>query len=308
MSFLTSFNLAGDANLRNRVYGALIKAAGAILAEGVETANHAERVKFALDITGGDPTGGLVQEVTRLVADNVTVQVSAPDYVDSDLEFVVNSYGTDFLFKVQLRLGFRVNQRVNTYLYQIVADLVQRHQLAPQNHRYSIYREHSSVGDFRFCLLRKVLTPETDISGFDYRIMSLKYFIRRLCGSPARWYGLENSSIIFEYVPLFSKTKRQHKLKRIDFDEISSKAVDAGLTPEQRTAALDEEDEDIFMAAMHDERQLNAENVEAKLVGGDTASFKPLVLDEDSETDEELEEIVSEVESNVESVGEDTSA
>ena len=223
-------------------------------------------------------------------------------------EFVVNSYGTDFLFKVQLRLGFRVNQRVNTYLYQIVADLVQRHQLAPQNHRYSIYREHSSVGDFRFCLLRKVLTPETDISGFDYRIMSLKYFIRRLCGSPARWYGLENSSIIFEYVPLFSKTKRQHKLKRIDFDEISSKAVDAGLTPEQRTAALDEEDEDIFMAAMHDERQLNAENVEAKLVGGDTASFKPLVLDEDSETDEELEEIVSEVESNVESVGEDTSA
>lgn len=92
MSFLTSFNLAGDANLRNRVYGALIKAAGAILAEGVETANHAERVKLALDITGGDPTGGLVQEVTRLVADNVTVQLSAPDYVDSDLEFVVNSY------------------------------------------------------------------------------------------------------------------------------------------------------------------------------------------------------------------------
>ena len=180
-------------------------------------------------------------------------------------EFVVNSYGTDFLFKVQLRLGFRVNQRVNTYLYQIVADLVQRHQLAPQNHRYSIYREHSSVGDFRFCLLRKVLTPETDISGFDYRIMSLKYFIRRLCGSPARWYGLENSSIIFEYVPLFSKTKRQHKLKRIDFNELSSKVVDAGLTPEQRTSVLDEEDEDIFMAAMHDERQLNAENAEAKL-------------------------------------------
>ena len=52
--------------------------------------------------------------------------------------------------------------------------------------------------------------------------MSLKYLIRRLCGSPARWYGLENSSIIFEYVPLFSKTKRQHKLKRIDYSSLPS--------------------------------------------------------------------------------------
>ena len=92
MSFVTSFNLAGDANLRNRVYGALIKAAGAILAEDAQTANHAERVKFALDIISGDPVGGIVQEFTRLIAANVTIQASAPDYVDGDIEFVVNSY------------------------------------------------------------------------------------------------------------------------------------------------------------------------------------------------------------------------
>ena len=92
MSFLDSFNLAGDANLRNRVYGALIKAAGAILAEDAQTANHAERVKLSLDIINGDPTGGLVQEFTRLCAANVTIQGSAPDYVDNDVEFVVNSY------------------------------------------------------------------------------------------------------------------------------------------------------------------------------------------------------------------------
>lgn len=187
---------------------------------------------------------------------------------------------------------------------------MQRHQLAPQNHRYSIYREHSSVGDFRgLPAPQGPQFPETDISGFDYRIMSLKYFIRRLCGSPARWYGLENSSIIFGSMCRCSpRPSGSTSSSASTSARSSSKAVDAGLTPEQRTAALDEEDEDIFMAAMHDERQLNAENVEAKLVGGDTASFKPLVLDEDSETDEELEEIVSEVESNVESVGEDTSA
>jgi len=120
---------------------------------------------------------------------------------------IVNNFDTDFLFKVQLRLGFKVNQRINTYLYQIVADLVENNQIAPQNHKYSIYRTHSAVGDFKFCLLRKVISPETDLSGVNYRVMELKYLIRRVCGSPAKWYGLESSSILFEYVPLFSKKK-----------------------------------------------------------------------------------------------------
>ena len=31
-------------------------------------------------------------------------------------EYIVNNFDTDFLFKVQLRLGFKVNQRINTYL------------------------------------------------------------------------------------------------------------------------------------------------------------------------------------------------
>lgn len=202
-------------------------------------------------------------------------------------EFIVNDFGTDFLFKITLRLGFRVNQRINTYLYQIVGDLIKNNQLAPQNHKYSIYKEHSEIGDFRFCLLRKVLAPETDINGFDARCLELKYFIRRICGSPARWYGLENSNIVFEYVPLFSKVKRGHKLTRITLDD----AAQTGSMPlveapmKERIAEI-EEDEDIFAEALHKERVENAATV-ADYVGGDTASFRPLKLDEE-EVDEDV--------------------
>ena len=205
-------------------------------------------------------------------------------------EFIVNDFGTDFLFKITLRLGFRVNQRINTYLYQIVGDLIKNNQLAPQNHKYSIYKEHSEIGDFRFCLLRKVLAPETDINGFDARCLELKYFIRRICGSPARWYGLENSNIVFEYVPLFSKVKRGQKLTRIMIDE----AAQTGSMPlveapmKERIAEI-EEDEDIFAEALHKERVENAATV-ADYVGGDTASFRPLKLDEE-EVDEDVFEV-----------------
>ena len=205
-------------------------------------------------------------------------------------EFIVNDFGTDFLFKITLRLGFKVNQRINTYLYQIVGDLIKNNQLAPQNHRYSIYKEHSEIGDFRFCLLRKVLAPETDINGFDARCLELKYFIRRICGSPARWYGLENSNIVFEYVPLFSKVKREQKLTRIMLDD----AAQTGPMPlveapmKERIAEI-EEDEDIFAEALHKERVENAATV-ADYVGGDTASFRPLKLDEEAADEDVFEE------------------
>ena len=205
-------------------------------------------------------------------------------------EFIVNDFGTDFLFKITLRLGFRVNQRINTYLYQIVGDLIKNNQLAPQNHKYSIYKEHSEIGDFRFCLLRKVLAPETDINGFDARCLELKYFIRRICGSPARWYGLENSNIVFEYVPLFSKVKREQKLIRIMLDDAAqTSSIPLVEAPMKERIAEIEEDEDIFAEALHKERVENAATV-ADYVGGDTASFRPLKLDEEAADEDVFEE------------------
>ncbi|WP_321971150.1 KUP/HAK/KT family potassium transporter [Paratractidigestivibacter sp.] len=202
-------------------------------------------------------------------------------------EYIVNDFDTDFLFKVQLRLGFKVNQRVNTYLYQIVQELVDNHQISPQNHKYSIYRTHSAVGDFRFCLIRKVISPETDLSGLDYRVMELKYLIRRMCGSPAKWYGLENSSILFEYVPLFSKRKTQHKLTRVqllDAEPSSPKRLE-----KSAKAAPDavDDDEDIFSMTMRGDRENNIVSTLKDLVGGDTATFKPLVINEEEDDEDE---------------------
>ena len=131
-------------------------------------------------------------------------------------EFWVNDFGTDFLFKVQLRLGFQVNQRVNEYLYQIVSTMVEQGRLPAQDHRFSIYERTGHVGDFRFCLVRKVPSSSSDLSNLELSTLQAKYLIRGACGSPAHWYGLENSSVMYEYVPLFVGKKRQHKLTYVE--------------------------------------------------------------------------------------------
>ncbi len=145
----------------------------------------------------------------------INVRVTDEPYTHT---YTVNSFGTDFLFRVTLNLGFKVNQRVNSYLRQVVGDLLESGELPAQKHAYSIYEKTSSVGDFRFCMLRKTLSPDTQISRNDHRVMSVKYTIRRLCGSPAQWYGLEGSSIIFEHVPLFARMRPATKLTRVAYD------------------------------------------------------------------------------------------
>ena len=220
----------------------------------------------------------------------LNIQVTDEPYTH---EFSINTFGTDYLFKVQIRLGFRVNQRVNEYLYQIVEKLVQDNMIAPQHHKYSIYKKKSSVGDFRFCLIRKVPSSSADISAFDRNIILAKYFIRRVCGSPAHWYGLQNSSVVFEYVPLFARSKRQHVLQYVELPE-AVKHVHAAVEQANATylahesgEGTEDDDIDLFDAAVRKAHDDEAKNVEDSVIGGDTAVFHPIVVDEDDEEDGE---------------------
>ena len=117
-------------------------------------------------------------------------------------EYEVNTLGTDFIFRVNLNLGFKVRQSVNIYLRQIVHDLMKSGELPPQSRDYSIYGP-SAIGSFKFCMIRKMMPMEGDLSTFDNMLIHTKYFIRRIAGNPAKWFGLETSRLIIEYVPLF---------------------------------------------------------------------------------------------------------
>lgn len=142
----------------------------------------------------------------------VTVSVSDDPYT---LEYTAQKLEADYIFRVHLHLGFKVEQRVNVYLRQIIDDLIASGELEPQGGNYSIYGEQN-IGSFRFCMIHKHLVPESDISVVDRLMISMKYAIRHFAGSPAKWYGLETSSLIVENVPLFVKMKHTSKLTRID--------------------------------------------------------------------------------------------
>ncbi|MBQ3286539.1 MAG: KUP/HAK/KT family potassium transporter [Firmicutes bacterium] len=131
------------------------------------------------------------------------------------MNYQVETYGTDYIFRVNLYLGFKVKPSVNIYLRQIVNDLLALGELPQQNRRHSIYGP-SDVGSFKFYMIREMISQEGDISSLDNTLIHAKHFIRRMAGNPIEWYGLKTSNTIVEYVPLFF-TYRQtgDRLERI---------------------------------------------------------------------------------------------
>ena len=119
------------------------------------------------------------------------------------MNYELERYGTDCIFRIRINLGFKCSPRVNVYLRQIVQDMQKRGELPVQDKKYSIYGK-STVGTFKFCVIHKTVTTKTELSDLDEFILNAKYSIRRLAGSKERWYGLDTSSLIMENVPLIT--------------------------------------------------------------------------------------------------------
>jgi len=116
--------------------------------------------------------------------------------------YSVETYGTDYIYRIRIELGFKVDQSINVFLRQIVHDLQEAGELPDQKKRYSIYPD-SKIGNFMFCIIHKSVPTKTTLSGLDQFVLNTKYAIRGAVGSRAKWYGLETSTIINEKVPLF---------------------------------------------------------------------------------------------------------
>jgi KUP system potassium uptake protein len=131
-----------------------------------------------------------------------------------DAEYEIETFGTSYIVKVQLRLGFRVDQRLNVYLRQISTDLVKSGEINIQSRNYTIMPDRK-IGDFRFTIIVEKLSYETELKFWESFIYRTKLFVKRFTVSPTKWFGLETSDVDIETVPLFFGNYNRADLKRI---------------------------------------------------------------------------------------------
>ncbi len=131
------------------------------------------------------------------------------------LAYSVENFDTDFIFKVDLLLGFNIKPKVSTYLRQIVGDMIASGELKEQHRTYAMGHQLHQIGDFCFVLTHKELPSDTDLRLIDQLIMRIKLGIQKFTVSPITWFGLEFTDVKIENVPLRLKATTPYRLTRV---------------------------------------------------------------------------------------------
>ncbi|MDF7665803.1 KUP/HAK/KT family potassium transporter [Bifidobacterium sp. ESL0745] len=129
-------------------------------------------------------------------------------------EYSVEDFGTDYIFRVRLRLGFKVSQSIPAYIHQIMHDLSASGELPEQKSVYPKVDADPDIGTVRYVLVHKALMPESKLTAREALSLKMKYSIRRVAGSPVKWFGLAPYNPVVEVQPLFVSTRRPPRLKR----------------------------------------------------------------------------------------------
>lgn len=130
-------------------------------------------------------------------------------------EYAIDMLGTDFIVIVHLYLGYKIPQRINVYMRQIITDLMADGRLPKQPQQYTS-TPGREVGDFRFIFIAEELSALTNFSHWDREVMRAKQTIKRFTLTPESWFGLQFSEVTQETVPLAVGQQSNSFLTEID--------------------------------------------------------------------------------------------
>jgi KUP system potassium uptake protein len=133
-------------------------------------------------------------------------------------EYTVETIIPNEVIRVELRLGFRMEPRINLMFKKVVQDMVANKEVNITS-RYESLQKNNMVGDFQFIVLEKFLSQDNELPIFERLVMKLYFWIKKISLSEERGFGLEQSNVIVEKFPLIVAPVRRLKLKRIFMDE-----------------------------------------------------------------------------------------
>lgn len=137
------------------------------------------------------------------------------------LKYKINHMLADDIVRVEFYLGFRIEPRLNLFFRKAVQELIKEKEINIST-RYSSIKNLNAIGDFKFVVLQRHLSVESDLRAREQFIMNLYFFIKKITISDEDAFGLETSSVVVEKVPLVLSPVQDIQLKRIENSEDES--------------------------------------------------------------------------------------
>jgi KUP system potassium uptake protein len=130
------------------------------------------------------------------------------------LEYKVNFLVPGKLIRIDFRLGFRIEQRINILFRMVVEELVKKGEVDITS-RYESLNKHQIIGDFRFVVLEKIMSKSNKLSFKERLIMDYYFLLKHLSLSEERGFGLDLSFVTVEKVPLVVSYHDNIQLQRL---------------------------------------------------------------------------------------------
>jgi len=130
-------------------------------------------------------------------------------------EYKVHHIVPGVLIKIDFRLGFKIERKVNRYFRQVLEDLEKNSEISMVS-QYESLKKHAIPADFLFVNLDRVLTIDYKLPPMESFIMKLHNFIRRLGITDVKALGLESSNVIDEKVPIIITPDVKARIQRVD--------------------------------------------------------------------------------------------
>ncbi|MGB3076731.1 MAG: KUP/HAK/KT family potassium transporter [Chitinophagales bacterium] len=132
-------------------------------------------------------------------------------------EYEVDVLQPNLAYRIDFRLGFRIEPRVNLFLRKVIEDMVERGEVDITS-RYKSLHKYRLPGDFRFVVMEKFLSFENDLPIFEKLVMDLYFLLKKVSLSEGREFGLDSSTVTLEKIPLILTPPRNLVLKRVGME------------------------------------------------------------------------------------------
>jgi KUP system potassium uptake protein len=128
-------------------------------------------------------------------------------------EYSVDHIIPNEIIRVEFRLGFRIEPKINLMLRKVVEDLVKNKEVNITS-RYESLEKNNVVGDFQIIVMEKYLSQDNELPFFERVVMKLYFWLKELSLSEERGFGLDPSNVSIEKFPLIVSSIPNFNLKR----------------------------------------------------------------------------------------------
>jgi KUP system potassium uptake protein len=130
-------------------------------------------------------------------------------------EYVVEHIIPNDIIRVDFRLGFRMEPRINLMFRKVVEDLVANKEVNIIS-RYESLANSGTVGDFQFMVMEKYLSQDNELPFFERVVMKFHFWLKDHSLSEEKGFGLDLANVTVEKFPLIVAPVTNLKLKRVE--------------------------------------------------------------------------------------------